>query len=81
MRGEVQITVTFNGVGAGLQLGVPSSVGALLATLDIDVTVVDFYRTFDPFTVGVAENVQLTITPGAGATQGAGVVFLEVWQP
>jgi len=79
MRAEVVIDTTFDGVGAGLQLGTAATPGAILSTAEIDVTVADTYRSFDRFEVGAAANVELEITPGAGATQGAGRVFLEVW--
>jgi hypothetical protein len=78
MRSDVQITTLLDG-GAALQLGTAGTPGAILDSPEIDPAVVNTYRTFDIFEVGVLSNIILTITPAA-ATQGAGRVYLEIWR-
>lgn len=80
VRAIVEISTTFNGVGAGIQLGTGASPGGILSTANIGVAVVDFYQGLTPFQVGATTDLQLEITPGAGATQGAGRVLLEIWR-
>ena len=80
LRAEVVIDTVFNGVGASLSLGTLALPGGILATTDIDVTILDTYRTLDRFQVAVTADLRLTIVPGAGATTGAGRVFLEIWR-
>lgn len=80
MRSEVAVDVTFDGIGASLELGSASSPGAVFSTADIPVSIVDTCRTFARLEVVVQEDLVLTIVPGAGATQGSGRVFLEIWR-
>lgn len=80
MRAVVVIDTVFNGAGAGVQLGTAASPGGIFSTADIDVTVADYYQSLQIFQLAVTANLQLEITPGAGATQGSGRVLLEVWR-
>lgn len=80
VRSDVKIGTAFDGVGAALMLGTAGSPGVLLDTGDIDVVLPDEYEAFDELDVGVLTLVQLAITPGAGATAGAGRVLLEIWR-
>ena len=80
MRAEVEVAVVFTDPVATLELGVPGTPGAILDAASIDPLIAGFYRQLDPFTVGVAAPVELTITPGASAA-GSGTVFVEVWVP
>lgn len=80
MRADVQVEITFDDPTAVAELGVPSDPDGILNALSIDTQNTGFYRTLDPFTVGAAEAVELTITPGV-STQGSGFVFVEVWAP
>lgn len=80
MRTEVVIDTVFDGAGAELEVGTGATPGAILSAADIDVTIADTYRTFDRFEDAAPAAVQLAITPGAGATQGSGRVFLEIWK-
>ena len=80
MRATVIIDTVFNGVGAALSLGTVALPGGILAAASITVTALGDYTAFTHFQVAVAADLQLTITPGAGATTGAGRVLLETWR-
>lgn len=78
-RAAVGITTAFDGAGAALQLGDVGSPNLIFATGEIDPTVA--HDTFDNqglFVDVVDQTLRLTITPGGGATAGAGVVLLKI---
>lgn len=80
VRAVVSIDTPFDGVGAGLQLGTAAIPGGIFTTAEIDVTASDSFQTMQVFESGIPDNIQLQITPGAGATQGSGRVLLEIWR-
>ncbi len=72
------ITVPFDGVGANLSLGDGTVSDRLLPANCIDPYTVATYEANLPHSYTVTTAILLSITPGAGATQGAGFVVLEV---
>jgi hypothetical protein len=74
----IVITTPFNGVGAALQLGDAVQPSRLLAPTQIDPTFAAEYEANAGHVYTLPTEILLTITPGAGATQGAGYVLLEV---
>ena len=72
---SIVINVPFNGAGAALSLGIVGAPQLLIAAAQVDPASAYEYET-NP-NVSVGSNIILTITPGAGATQGSGVVLLE----
>lgn len=77
-RVSVVIETTFDGAGASLQVGTAATPGLILATSDIDPTKLGTYTNHALFPFAAAANLELTITPGGGATQGAGLVLVKV---
>lgn len=73
---SIVILEPFNGVGAALQLGDVGDLSRLIAQVD-PLQVATF--TFTPgFTYTEVTQLLLSITPGAGATQGKGFVLLKI---
>lgn len=73
------ITTPFNGTGAALSVGTAGSPQLLLSTAQVDPYYAAEYET-NP-NVNVSSSVLLTITPGAGCTQGAGWIVLQTATP
>lgn len=73
---SIVITIPFNGTGAALTIGTAGSPDLLMPSTGNDPTTSSRYEATPG--VEVNEAAFLTITPGSGATQGAGVVYLEV---
>lgn len=80
VRAIVIIDTVFDGAGASLTLGTAALPAGILSAAAITVTVLGNYATLTVFQVAVAADLQLTITPGGGATTGAGRVLLEIWR-
>lgn len=78
---SIILTTTFNGVGATLAIGSTGSPPEdLMARAQNDPAALATYRTNPNKVYGVATNIYLTIAPGAGASQGAGLVKLVIQQ-
>jgi hypothetical protein len=75
---ELVITEPFDGTGASVVVGDAGQSDRLMATIENDLTQVGSSTTSPACVYGVSTAVTLTITPGAGATQGKGVVILLV---
>jgi len=75
---QVLISTTFNGAGASLALGVTGTPNLIFAPGDVTVTVADTYASAEVFGPALVGSVLLTIVPGAGATQGAGLVVVKL---
>jgi hypothetical protein len=73
---ELDIRVPFNGGGAQLSIGQPGQPERFMAAAENDPAVAAQYEVFPADEMTAAENIYLFITPGAGATQGAGIVKL-----
>ncbi len=74
----IVMQVPFNGVGSALRLGDPAQSDRLFPAAQNDPTRSAEYETNPGYTYLAATPILLTITPGAGCTQGAGFILLEV---
>ena len=77
---DLIITTAFNGVGAALAVGDAGIADRLLAIAENAPGTLGTYTTHPNVAYLVGTAVNLTITPGAGASQGAGIVRLIVQQ-
>ena len=71
------VTTAFNGSGAALQLGTLASPGVAMASTNSDPAEAGEYELTADLHLDANEALRLTITPGGGATQGAGRIFLN----
>lgn len=74
---RVVIDTPFNGVGAALSVGTTALPGALVPPAFVDPTTAATYEAAPDADLITGEAILLTITPGAGATQGAGRVIFD----
>lgn len=72
------ITESFDGVGASLSVGDAGSAGRLMLTTENDPLSVGGYITNPSYSYGADTQLLLTINQGAGPSQGAGVVLLQI---
>jgi hypothetical protein len=77
---RIVITTAFNGTGASLAVGSALDPDGLMDELGNDPAQVAEYESSPGTSFGLDTSVRLTISPGGGASAGAGVVFLE-FQP
>lgn len=75
---ELDIRTAFNGVGPQLSIGQPGQPARVMAANENDPAFVAQYEVFPAIEMGPGEGIYLFITPGAGATQGEGVVKLNL---
>ncbi|MBW4469318.1 MAG: hypothetical protein KME45_03540 [Stenomitos rutilans HA7619-LM2] len=74
----IVITTPFNGIGAALRLGDAVQSDRLMNAAQNNPAFAAEYETNPGYGYTSATQLLFTITPGAGATQGAGYVLLEV---
>jgi len=74
----VHIKVPFDGVGAALRVGDAGQLDRLMAATENDPTQVGSSTTAPAYAYGVNTAVLLSVTPGAGATQGSGIIVLYI---
>lgn len=77
---QIHIRVPFNGTGAALTVGDAGDTERLMAAADNDPASVGSYTTTPAYAYGSDTGLTLSITPGAGASQGAGVLVLYIQQ-
>jgi hypothetical protein len=77
---QIHIRVPFDGIGAALTVGDAGDTDRLMAAADNDPTAVGSYTTTPAYAYGSDTGLTLGITPGAGASQGAGVLVLYIQQ-
>ena len=75
---SIIITIPFNGAGASLQLGDAGNIGRLMGVAAVDPSAVAEYSVSPQVEYGSDTQINLTMNAGAGATQGAGLVVIEV---
>lgn len=75
---ELIITTALNGVGAALSVGSLAAPAELMATTDNNPASVASYETNPDKLYGAATAIYLTITPGSGASAGAGQIRLQI---
>ena len=75
---ELIITEPFDGTGASVTVGDAAVPDRLMATGENALTLVGSSTTAPAYGYGVDTPVLLSITPGAGASQGRGVIMIRV---
>lgn len=75
---ELDIRTPFNGVGAQLSIGQPGQPDRFMLAGENDPAFAAQYEVFPNLELAPGEGIYLFITPGAGATAGAGVVILNL---
>jgi hypothetical protein len=74
---RIGITEAFDGSGAQITIGTNSDHDALISADDNDPMQIGQYETVPDFDLSEGDGVRIYITPGTGATQGAGFLFIE----
>ncbi|MCX7689010.1 MAG: hypothetical protein N2045_13675 [Fimbriimonadales bacterium] len=74
----IHIRTAFNGAGAALELGIAGQPGLLIPANRNLPNRINQYRTNPDAELAPNTQILLTITPGGGATQGQGVITLEL---
>lgn len=74
---SLQIEQAFNGAGAAISLGTAASPGLLFSSAMNNPAVVGVFEFSPREEIPVGTDIILTITPGAGASQGAGQIFIQ----
>lgn len=74
---QIVITETFNGTGAALTVGDTVDTDRLMPATGNFPDELGEYESNNTYLYATATNLYLSITPGLGASQGAGVVILE----
>ena len=77
---DIHIRTPFDGSGAALTVGDAGDTARLMAANENDPTAVGSYTTTPAYAYGSDTGLTLSITPGAGASQGAGVLVLYIQQ-
>lgn len=77
---ELYIKTPFDGVGAQIVVGDAGQADRLMAAAENDLFAVGGNHSTPSHAYAVDTPVLLSITPGAGATQGAGVIVLRIQQ-
>ena len=77
-RVGIAITTTFDGAGAALTVGTPFSPSLLLGASDNSPGAIGQYESDAVTKFAAPDTLELSITPGAGATQGAGFVYYSL---
>lgn len=77
MLARLVIDTPFNGVGASLKLGTSANPEALIAAAHNDPAQVAGYESAPDVALASGDEIVLTITPGTGATQGAGRIIFD----
>lgn len=75
---RVRVTQSFDGLGATLALGTPTDPDKFVTAADVDLAAPVEYELTPDAPVAAGEPIILTITPGTGATSGAGSVLLVI---
>jgi len=74
LEAREEVTVTWNGVGASVNVGDTTTPAAFIATADVDLTTADLYAFPQDTAVTGPSVVRSTVTAGAGATQGTSII-------
>lgn len=75
---SLYIRTAFDGAGAALKVGTPSAPEALLPAGFNDPNSLGQYENSPDLELPAGSQITLTITPGTGASQGNGVVVIEL---
>lgn len=74
---SVNITTPFNGAAPSIRIGTAAQPELLIAAVQSDLTVATEFEVNPNLVLGAAQEVLITLVPGAGATQGAGWIVIE----
>lgn len=74
LRVEINVIVPFNGTNPSLRVGISGGVDDLMLATENDPTTIATYASHPNIEYGSDKQILLSITPGAGATQGRVVV-------
>lgn len=77
---ELYIKTPFDGTGAALSVGDAGQADRLLSSVENDISTAGGYFSTPAYAYAADTAIRLSITPGAGATQGAGVIVLRIQQ-
>lgn len=77
---ELYIKTPFDGAGAALSVGDAGQADRLLSAAENDISTAGGYFSTPAYAYAAPTVISLNITPGAGATQGAGVIVLRIQQ-
>lgn len=75
---RIFITTPFNGSGAALSVGPSGDPDQLMDETENDPTTIGEYSVSPNISFGSSTLIQLHITPGGGASQGSGLLVMEV---
>jgi hypothetical protein len=75
-RTQLAITAAFNGTAPALQVGFSGSLDALMPTTHNDPAALGIYETTPGVSFGTDKTILLSITPGSGASAGAGLLVV-----
>lgn len=74
---SVNIVTPFDGAAPSLRLGTAAQPELLVAAAQIDLATATEFEFSPNLVLAAAQGLVLTLTPGAGATQGAGWIVIE----
>ena len=77
---QLHIKVPFDGAGAALVVGDAAQANRLMAADENDVLSIGSNTTAPAYAYAADTQILLSITPGAGATQGLGLLVLSIQQ-
>lgn len=75
---RVIFTTAFNGTGCSISIGDSGNLSRLMTTSDNNPTIAAAFEVNPQIKYGVSTQLLLTIVSGAGATQGAGQVIIDI---
>jgi hypothetical protein len=73
---KILILTTFDGVGAALEVGDAGQSDRLLSQNQVNPSIAATYESNPNYTYGASTQIELTITPGTGASQGSGLLII-----
>ena len=74
---NINITTPFDGAGASLSIGTLANPALLVDPMQLDLSVATEFEINPNVKFTTPADIYLTITPGAGATQGTGWIVVE----
>lgn len=74
---SIAVTTPFNGAPPSLQIGIAGQPDLLVAPAQVDLSIAASFALTPDVVVAASQPVILTLSPGAGVTQGAGRIVFE----
>lgn len=69
---NINVATPFNGVGAVLSIGTLSNPSLLVSSTQLDLSMATEFEISPNYVFGISTDIYLTLSPGAGGTQGVG---------